>query len=464
MPYLGPSFREDLAAKQQIFSARLNIGDNVELVLSDVGDANASEPRVIQWNPIRYAIDVIAPDVGRTETSVVVADTDGYIRNWLTSENMRGQLAYITWWDTQGESASLFRGILDSWDYAPGKVTLKLKSDDRWMRTYVPRVKILKSEHPSLTGVAQEYYDTYIPVVYGSHLSTSLGQTGMLPAFPLKTFASATAGAVYAVNLGQCRSYRVGGTTTGNLAVYKNGVAVTLGASDTVGFYLIGGKSFYVVYFGTTTTVDTDVITVDMDGSAAAYGAYDMVSNPVEQLRNFLVDHVFNEYKSGAYPHESGLDGIDDESWADCIAIAEGMKLEGTLYVGGSKDQRQARDVVSEWLASWPMFRLYIAPSGLLKIVFVSLKHPGYPSENELGGALVDPRPGQNEPGVISSEDVLADSYEVQLDAYNIVDRISCDHTFSELAGPLRSFEVQDMNIEENIRESVSLINAPRKV
>lgn len=464
MPVFSDSFREDLANKQGIIYPELFIETlDSELRLSDIGNGLATNPRVIRWDPIRYAIDVIAPDVGRTESSVVVADTDNYIRNWLTTGGRRGATTSITWGEGV-EYVYIFAGILDSWDFAPGKVTLKLKSDDRWLRTYVPRVKILKSEFPDLTGTAQEYYDTYVPLVYGSHLSTSLGQTGMLQAFPLKTFASATAGAIYAINLGQCRSYRVGGTTTGNLAVYKNGVAVTLGASDTAGEITVGGKSFYVVYFGTTTTVDTDVITVDMDGSAAVSGAYDMVSNPVEQLRNFLVDHVFNEYKSGAYPHESDIDGLDDDSWGICISIAETLKLEGTLYVGGSKEQKQVRDVIAEWLTSWPMFRMYIAPSGLLKIVFVPLKHPGYVPENTLGGPLVDPVPSYNNPGVIDSGTALADSYDVQQDAYNIVDRISCDHTFSELAGPLRSFEVQDMNIEENVRESVSLINAPRKV
>jgi hypothetical protein len=471
MPYFTTGLREDLANKKELVYAELWIysPEDGTLKLSDIGTDYADLPRVIRWEPIRYSIDLLSNDIGRTETGAVCADTDGFLRNWLTSENRRG-LGSTIWWqvaDDPNNYASMFYGILDSWDFEPGKVTLRLKSDDRWLRTNVPRVKILKSEFPDLTGNAIEYYDTYVPLIYGTHLSTSLGVTGMVQAFPLKTTAGTTAvtGNSYAVALGNIRSNKAGTVTTGNLGVWKlpdGGVptAVTPSTNDTCGMTTVGGKDITVLYFGTTTLLDSDLIFCDIDGSTDQYNTRNMVSNPVEQLRNFLLDHVFFEFKSGEFYHvDNWYSYVDADSWANCIEIATNLKLEGTLYVGGSKEQRQARDVVAEWLVSWPMFRLYIDPDGRLKIVFVDLKHPGYVSEQP---AASDPI---NSAGVIESESVLSDSYKVTLDAYNIVDRISCEHTFCEAEGrSLRSFEVQDMSLDENVKESVQLIDSPRKV
>lgn len=402
------------------------------------------DPRVLEagWGDVKRAFSPSASDLSRLETTVTVADTDRAVQTALEAGQQRGSAASI-YWVVPGNATDYslrFRGVLESWRYQPGQVELHLRTDDVALRSYLPNWTLLASEH---SGIVQTSVGIHVPLIYGTHDSTGLSGTGMLPAFPI--YEVDEVGIYYYVAcLGQAKEI---------LDVYVDGVVQTIGIGNDylVNYnYVKANKTYTVIQFLSAKTAD-NVVTFDAEGyettgntgvSTTAPSGTEIV-NPVEQMRHLLVNHAENRYQSGAWDLTAG-DLLDADSWAESAQWAAAHGLEGAGYLGGTTEKRYVVDIFNDWLESYPTFRAYWTAEGKIGLRVMSLDFPGYRQPTD--------------PPLLVTADELGDTFDYNLDSSDATDSFSASYLYGQAFGDFfSSLTVIDPELNEGISSQINM-------
>lgn len=327
-----------------------------------------------------------------------------------------------------------YTGILDSWDWhaaAPDSVTLHFRQDDHPLRNSdVPTVPVLASEWGEGSYIMPDgVTGTYAPYLYGSHHSAGVTGYGFIP---LICVGQTGATGRYLTSFGRS-SAKIGTWKTSDHA----------SISGTFEVVVRGGKVFSTVNFAAGITAGLQ-IWGDFDGyETIGDGTGTLITNPVRQLRHWLT-LLYSNWRNGPWPALTTAP-IDGPSWEACADWCDRFKIEGSAYIGGTKDQTKAWTVVERWLQTFP-FRLVWSSEGKLRMVnhLAALDFPGYPSAS----ALVFDGPahsGDRRPAVPQ-------------DVSGLARQISATHLFSAAEGQnYGSLDVQDPSVIEKVVTNVQM-------
>ena len=378
---------------------------------------SAYYPAVSEWGDVRRGFDVRSSDVQPLELTITLADTAGEIQSILEAGQQRGSVAEV-YYALPGNSTDyqlLFSGILERWGYKSGGVTtLTLRTDDAFLRTYLPTWEVTKSEWPN---APTQSIGLLVPIVLGTHNGSGLSGTGMLTTIPVD-WTAATIG-WYIVCAGQAKEV---------VAVYVDGVAKTITTHYTIDYSLLrAGRTYTAIKFVAAYVPATDaIVTCDVkgyedtgdtgSGTTAPTGV--LLTNPVEQMRHILVQFAENRWLTGDWYDTSASEVIDAASWAECGQWAESHVLEGAGYLGGTTEPKQTLDVLNSWLDSWSMFRAYWTAEGKVGLRVLRLEWPGYRATGD--------------PPLLTAEHEVGSSAEYEQDTTNLTDTIITEYLYDE--------------------------------
>ena len=389
----------------------------------------AYEPRCLEgtWQSLRRGVEVLGTNLPLLSTNVELANTDKAIERLLEGSSDPRRAPVRVYYATEGLARSSwslrFTGILDSWEYRPGRVRLSLTTDVAPLEGFLPRIPLLKSDWPNLPATNVGYY---LPYVFGTHNSTGLSGTGMLPGICLD-WVAATSG-WYTPGYGSMKSIK---------AVYVNGVAKTLTTHYTVtAAYTRSGKQLTLVQFTAgNIPASGDTITMDVDGyETSADGTGTLESNPVAQLRRLLGQFVYQDYRSGAWLTTSSVP-VDNTSFGLAETWCSQQQLEGSGYVGSGTQQIRAMDAVNAWLATFEPLKLYWDEYGRLAMGILDISDPDYPTT---ASAWVRPY------------HEVEDSLTVTYDTSQLARQVSATYLYGQASGqPFATIDVQDLNVTE---------------
>lgn len=430
----------------------------VDMYLSD-GVANARghayRPIVTEWGEPRRGFDVQTSNLTPLEMSVTIANegegdtaaTD--VRDALENGNQRGSVASV-WWVIPGNASDYalrFTGILERWSWKAGEVILTIRTDDAALRSFLPNWQLTASEWPHIPAVS---IGVQVPLIYGTHDSTGLSGTGMVPCFPV--YEQAEVGIWWhVVCLGQAKDV---------LDVYVNGTIKTEGIGNdylTAQTYMRAGKSYTLIVWVSAvapgSVVTADVKGYETTGNTAAVNAGfsdtnptgTLVDNPVEQMRHLLVNHAEGVYRSGAWSTGAGS-LIDVQSWAEAAQWAEAHGLEGAGYLGGTVDRKMVGDILNAWLNSYPCFRAYWTVAGKIALRVLSLDFPGYR--------------GASSPPLLTAPHELGEdgSFAYDLDTTSITDSYSASYLYGQAFGDyFSSITVIDPDVDVEVSTSFEM-------
>lgn len=354
------------------------------------------------------------------EMSVVISDTDReFAREVATHKgNIRGSAVTIRLHSpnvSDDDAFTAFVGVLDGYSQPePMKWEIRLRPDD-WplRRVKVPRTSITLADWPAAASNAQ---GQYLGPVYGVHDSNGSGEFGAIPALLIDKAAFK-----YAWMLG-----------AGSVqAAYADGIVVSE-AEWTASTETKNGKLWSVVTFDADQgdaeiTLDVEGITTEPDGSGT------LITNPVEQIKHFIVNFVWNDWRSGAYYEESTapLSTVYLNLTADFLSA---LGHEGSKRFAGEEPEA-AIDKLNEWLDSHEI-KAFWRNNGQLAI-----------------RPIADHRTQRlyfNTQVLKGSE--LAESFARLFDTTNVVQKVSGQYIYNEAAGKfLQVLEVSDLSVADDV-------------
>jgi len=340
-------------------------------------------------------------------------------------------------------------GIIDRWKFHGGsKVDLVIRTDDRWLESPVFRLAILQSEWEDLPEANR---GIWMPQVFGIWDSTGLSDKGFVPTIKVASrgdslrwdfISHGWLQSVPRVYVGSGDTFAI--APTANYAIdriFREGERITL--------IVWGGTAAVTPAADQEVRVDCSGLTLDgtvptqaeVDADPEANLAY----NPVAQLRLWLRLYARNLWRAGAYPAEVGIDAT---AWDAAEEYAERYGLRGAIRLAGSKEQRTALDVITEWLGNWTMFRPYWTAAGLLAIRAIDPRWPGYGSGSYFN--------------LIRDEDkhVLA-KYAVEPDPEGILNRVDTEHLFDAVEKSWGTLAVQDLTQGEDHTHDMRMTMGP---
>lgn len=349
---------------------------------------------------------------------------------------------------------TVLAGILDrpAKFYGERLIDLVIRTDDRWLDSPVLRLGLLQSEWEDLP---EESHGVWMPTIFGIHDSRGLSDRGMVPTVKVASrgdslrwdfISHGWLQSVPRVYVGTGDSFTIAPAANYGLnRIYRNGEQITL--------IVWAGTADVTPAADQEVRVDCSGLTLDgvvpsqaeVDADPEANLAY----NPVDQLRLWVRLYARNLWRQGLYPAEVGIHAA---SWDAASEYAERQEppLRGAFRIGGTKDQRTALDVITEWLGNWTMFRPYWTAQGELALAVIDTgSWPGYGT-----GSFFN---------LIRDEDRLvisAPSFES--DPEGILNRISSEHLF-DLAESKSwgSLQVQDLTQAEDHAHDMRMTMGP---
>jgi hypothetical protein len=426
-------------------STAFNVSDRAVSARTRAYDARVTRAG---WSGIRQTIELRAAGLSGLSTTVTLADEDGRVRDALVNGNNRNSPAKILRvvpgsiddYDTR------FTGLLDSWEFSRNQVKLNLKTDERNLKANFPAWSYLQSEWFNMDP---QFNGKYIPLVYGKHDSTALNlDHGMVPTVPVwKTSGW------FASNLGPATLIKDVYVTNSSSTVKQAYTVAGAGGNAYEKVYgsLAGAKIFTIAEFINIPSTDTTV-TMDLYGYSLGvetpYDASNTMTNPVAQIRHFLVN--FAVERSRGYIGGSSWDSvdplIDSASWDAAVTYADNHGLEGSRYMD---DVKTALARLTEWCESFPAFRPFWSSAGAIEMAILTTDWPGY-----WDGAT----------DLIRREDTIGSAYRYTTDPMDITNKISVQYLRDSVGAKfLRSLDVQDPSSAELADTSIQMFWAPSR-
>ena len=400
---------------------------------------------------LRQTIELRAAGLSGYTLSVEVADPDNRVRDMLVNGNNRNSTASVLRVipGSNDDYDTRFTGLLDSWEFTRGKVKLNFKTDERNLKANFPAWQYLKSEWFNMDP---EFSGTPAALVYGKHDSTSLNlDHGMVPTVPVWQ-----TNGWYATNLGPATFIKDVYVTDSSTTV-KQAHTGTYGdpgnAYEKVYGSLAGAKIFTVIQFHPANMPSTDeTVTADLFGysltNEAPYDDSNTLTNPVRQIRHFLVNFAVNRTRGyiGGGPWDNDDPLIDSPSWETAAAYADNHGLEGSRFIN---DPKTALARFTEWCESFPAFRPFWSTDGAIEMATLTTDWPGYWD-------------GTSE--IISREDTIGKEFRYMTDPIDIAGQISIQYCRDSVQNKfLRTLVVQDPTTGELSDTTIAMYWAPSR-
>lgn len=269
------------------------------------------------------------------EMTVTLDDTDFEIAKYLESSNgltVVGTAAVLRLASNNviaSDWFTLFTGIVDDYAFpAPLTVQLVLRTDDRKLNGTSGRL-VTGADFPAAVQGAR---GQMIPRIYG--VWDSGGEPGAVPC-PLVDIANNW----YLVCEGWAKAVD---------RVYVNGVQVTSGC--TITHPLVNGRRYTMVVF-TASQADA-AITADVQGyEATGDGSGALISIPSDQLKHYLVNFQYNDWKDGAWFADSTAP-INTTFFSSAATFLSAHGHKGSARLGGGEPIKGI-DVVNGWCATF---------------------------------------------------------------------------------------------------------------
>jgi len=392
------------------------------------------EARVDTWTEIAVVVSERPGQLSYPETTVTVTDVGRDLTQILEGKYEARKSAAAVKLALSGVASSawfpLLTGVVDRWRQTGLKWDLTIRPDDRALQGYVPKTTVTKGNAPLADTTNKSPYGRYMPIVYGVHDASALTGQGMLPTINVRF--DGTLGWYYLVSLGRLKSVD---------RVYKNGTLQTVATHYNVIYPLLGGVQTTCLSW-VSAPATTDVIQCDVNGiESVGDGTGQTITNPVDILKHFLVNFVWNNYRSGLWFADSTAP-IDALAFATAAGWASRFSWEGAKRIGGDTTQQRGVDLVNEWLTSWPTLRLWWNNQGKLACGALSHLWTGYIDDPWFRGMV----------------DEKGDSLQPYRDTYQILDRVAVSYIPQAVAGGYgQSLDLQDMDAPEKSTENFQL-------
>ena len=359
------------------------------------------------------------------EVVVVLNDQDRDFAREVASYrgSIRGSRALIRLLSpnvSDGDAFTGFDGVLDAYEQIEPMVwALRLRPDDGPLQLgKVPKTPLTQTDWAAIHADA---VGQYLGPLYGIHDSNGTGESGSVPALYVDTVNFR-----YAWMLGA-------GTVTN---AYSAGTLVA--TSDyTASTVTINGKLWSIVTFDADQ--GDNAITLDVEGLTDNHaGGGTLITNPVEQLRHFLVNFVWNDWRSGAYYAESTAP-LATQYFNQTADFLNALGHEGSKRYAGT-EQIKALDALNEWLDSHEI-KAFWTNNGKLAIRPIDHRSVRvYFATQWLRG------------------DETALSFKHTFDPSNIVRHVSAQYIYNEAqAKYMQTLEVADLSVADDVTVSRTL-------
>lgn len=334
------------------------------------------DPRVAEAGigNVQTTVSERPSDLSFQTTEVNLIDTDAAITLLLNGPRDPRRSTVLIRWAHPGLSSSdwftVFSGILDEWEFSPGVVSLRCKTDDVALSGFVPKVPMLSG---SIPGLIEQSRGIYAPIIYGIHDDQSLEGKGAIKCIPVDAPAgTATANHYWVVGVG----------ILGAVArVRQNaGAALSSPSNYEVKYPVWGGSTYTAIYLKDNNKRE-DEITCDVEGLTSTGGATGgaVILSAAEQLRHFLANFVWGDWRTGSWRSDPQV--LEADSFASAGEFLSKYGGEGSLFVGGTTQQARAVDIVNKWLKSQPMVRARWSNTGRLGLRVINHASGDYLSD-----------------------------------------------------------------------------------
>lgn len=319
------------------------------------------------FQPIQYGPGIKNNALKAVTTKVRVHDAGGELFRTLESYDPKGSPAAIDWVVPAHVAADwqpLFRGIVYDWEPLEEFVDLDLRTDDQVIDSDAPRPVFNRSDWSSAVDAA--IYNTAMPLVFGIHDNFAVTARGMVRAVNVRY--DDIQGLWWLASIGNLKTIR---------RVFFDGEEQTLW---TVRRGVYGGALMTLIEVDPEIKPEKNVVVTfdcegpDVDGLTVG----DTMGNPIRQIRTYLEQYVYRNNVVAAWD-PTPLAVIDSASWDAIEAYFELYDFECGQRIGGNLDKPTARDVLQEFLDSYPFLRLAWLEDGSLGIGILEWrdKQPG---------------------------------------------------------------------------------------
>jgi len=362
-------------------------------------------PRVQRWDPIRQAgSGDRSQGIELPTAGITISDLDGdfmKIYAGTRGNEIIGSASTIKLVSPNVTSASdyftRFAGkLLDSPEQGSDLTWhLKFRVDDLALNRYVPKIAVTQLDWPQADPGALGQFG---PSIYGTHDSSGYTAKGFLPTLYLDR-----------------QTFFYGGSV-GRLKTITNVYAD--GTKQTSGFSITNPIRNGVQWTGIDFTADqtTKVITFDCDGyETVGDGSGSVITSPSDQLKHFLVNFVFGDYRSGNWLTDASAP-IDTASFSETATYLTSFakSVLGSRFIGG-RQQLTGRAVLEEWLGDMPEVSAFWTNLGKLGI---------RPDDPFMTATYVD------DPYVRYDRDQMG-AMSIQQNMRDLIDRVTVQYAFS---------------------------------
>lgn len=292
--------------------------------------------KVLTCSPIRRSVLDRDGRLESTDVTLTIDDTDktfAALVEGSLSKSVRGsacaiKLAHV---DVASSNWSALKtGILKKWPQPePFQYALVIGDDDVVLRRDVPRVRITRADWPN---AAEGVIGQAAPLVIGKHSSIAQDDAGSVPLMRVDA-----AGFRYAVSLGRSKAVD---------RVYVDGAEVATGWTASV--VTVGGRTWQIVTFATDPGQDA-VITADVQGvEATGDGSGALVEEPAAELKTWLINHVYAEYRTGNWATSHAR--VDATSFTSVSSFFTAFSAKGGVLFDRLRD---GIEWLNDWALSW---------------------------------------------------------------------------------------------------------------
>lgn len=341
--------------------------------VSDVGAGSTVngkfEGRLVSLDPVSRGISLDSSEVQTLEVKAEIADPEfAFGRETQKYRNsLRRSAATLKVMSPNVGNSDAFTALsalLTTWESAMSPLgwSLTLRGDDKSLAGKTPEVKITSQEWPDADP---EVIGIPCPHIYGTHSSVGLASFGMLPAYLVDR-----TGFRYLASVGWIKSID---------RVYC-GEVLQASTGYTTSRVTVNGIRFTLIDF--TATPGEDPVRFDAAGYTddAAGSSGTLITSPDQQILHFLVNFVFNKYRSGDW-YANSTAPVEESSFTAVGTFCTTFSIIGAKWFGG--DQTEIREELAKWAAGCG-FKWSVTTTGKLTLTTV-LDHRApstlYPSD-----------------------------------------------------------------------------------
>jgi hypothetical protein len=387
--------------------------------------------KVLRWGSLIRAVSINKTALQLVEIEVDIDDTDtefAQIREGSSGNDVRNSDATIYLASPNVVHSSwftVFAGrIQQANENSPHIWTIVIRPDDLPLQRWTPKQTINQADWPNASASA---LGLYAPIIYGTHDSNGVTNEGMVPTYYVDSVNYS-----YLVAYGLIKDIKAVYADTGS-GLTKLSTSVWTRSDVTR-----NGKSFTLIDFSSDTYDDVPV-TADVEGiEEDGDGAGTLITDPSDQIKHFLVNFVWGDYKTGSYAAD-GSAPIDTTHFATTKTFFTALGFEGAGRIADS--QRKGVDVLNEWLASWHV-RAFWTNEGKLAVLPVDFRTTTvYIDDPWLRGDQAD-----------------LGQFSINESA-DVVDRVQTQYMFGSQSGQYhQTLEVRDPSLDEESAESLQQV------